>query len=197
MLTNKIVNYFISTKTKQNKVKGLVIQQSTQQSKHSQFHNNNITKKKKKNSPFVPKQDKSIPREREKKNWKIWEGQTKMRSKRVAWSTLTNSRSQFLSSSSAEATRSSAFGVSTCFLQYSMTFDKILLVTFGRGIPLSAQSSSIMCFIVWDSNATASSTSKVSPSELFSVIFLDDIVFSLSLSLLFTSFPVTQTLEIG
>ena len=63
--------WIISSQPKENKVKGLVIQQSTQQSKHSQFHNNNITKKyiyllKKKNSPFVPKQDKSISREREK-----------------------------------------------------------------------------------------------------------------------------------
>ncbi|CAN1163276.1 hypothetical protein LINPERHAP2_LOCUS24946 [Linum perenne] len=29
-----------------------------------------------------------------------------------------------------------------------MTLERILLVTFGRGIPLSAQSSSIMCFMV-------------------------------------------------
>ncbi|PON93938.1 hypothetical protein TorRG33x02_103280 [Trema orientale] len=98
-----------------------------------------------------------------------------MRSKRVAWSTLTKSASQTLRSSSAVAeARSSDLGASTCFLQYSMTLDKILLVTLGRGIPLSAQSSSIMCLMVCDSRATASSTSKVSPSELFRVIFLTD-----------------------
>ena len=92
-----------------------------------------------------------------------------MRSKSVAWSTLTKSASQALSSSSLGF--SSAQLASTCFLQYSITLARILLVTLGRGIPLSAQLSSIMCLIVWDSTATASSTSKASPSELFSVIF--------------------------
>lgn len=98
-----------------------------------------------------------------------------MRSKRVAWSTFTKSASQLLSSSSAD--RSSVLGASTCLLQYSITFAKILLVTLGNGIPLSAQSSSIICLIVCDSNATASSTSNDSPSELLRVIFLpeDDI----------------------
>ena len=94
-----------------------------------------------------------------------------MRSNKVAWSTLTNSLSQVLRSSSTEPVRSSGLGDSTCFLQYSITLDKILLLTLGRGIPLSAQSSSIMCLIVCDSKATASSTSKISPSELFKVIF--------------------------
>nr|GMD37540.1 DNA (cytosine-5)-methyltransferase CMT3-like isoform X2 [Ipomoea batatas] len=51
-----------------------------------------------------------------------------------------------------------------------------------KGMQLSAQSSSIMCFIVCDSLATVFVTSKTSPSELFRVIFLvspaseDDIV---------------------
>lgn len=104
-----------------------------------------------------------------------------MRSNRVAWSTFTNSVSQVLRSSSAALLlRSSPFGVSTCFLQYSITFARILLVTFGNGIPLSAQSSSTMCLIVCDSSATASSTSNDSPSELLSVIFLgEDIVSNL------------------
>ena len=114
-----------------------------------------------------------IKEEEEKK------GLTSMRSKKVAWTTLTKSASQALRSSSpAEEARSSDLGASTCFLQYSMTLERILLVTFGRGIPLSAQSSSIMCLIVWDSRATASSTSKVSPSELFRIIFLPDAIAS-------------------
>lgn len=113
----------------------------------------------------------------EKQNRLGEKGVTRIRSKRVAWSTLTKSASQALSSSSTEEPRSSGFGASTCFLQYSMTFDKILLVTLGKGIPLSAQSSSIMCLIVCDSKATASSTSNVSPSELFSVIFRPEDIF--------------------
>jgi len=95
-----------------------------------------------------------------------------MRSKSVAWSTLTKSASQALRSSSEGL--SSGLAASTCFLQYSITLARILLVTFGRGMPLSAQSSSIMCFMVCDSSATASSTSNASPSELFRVIFLAD-----------------------
>lgn len=104
---------------------------------------------------------------------------TRMRSNKVAWSTLTKSASQVLSSSSAilEEVSSAdleeaAAAASTCFLQYSITLERILLVTLGRGMPFPAQSSSIMCLIVWDSMATVSSTSKTSPSELFRVIFL-------------------------
>ncbi|KAK3410502.1 hypothetical protein EUGRSUZ_J02475 [Eucalyptus grandis] len=98
-----------------------------------------------------------------------------MRSKRVAWSTLTNSASQALRSSSV--VRSSGLADSTCFLQYSMTFARIRLVTLGSGISPSAQSSSIMCLMICDWTATASSTSNDSPSELRRVIFFaDDIV---------------------
>ena len=105
-----------------------------------------------------------------------FEGDTKMRSKRVFWSTLTNSASQALSSSSEEDRSSEdlAAAASTCFLQYSMTLERILPVTLGSGMALSAQSSSIMCLMVCDSNATASSTSKVSPSELFRVTFFPE-----------------------
>ncbi|MFS8025150.1 hypothetical protein Hanom_Chr16g01471531 [Helianthus anomalus] len=53
----------------------------------------------------------------------------------------------------------------------------ILLVTLGKGMVVFAQSSSIMCLIVCDSNATTSSTSNVSPSELFNtMVFCDDMV---------------------
>ncbi|MFS8025147.1 hypothetical protein Hanom_Chr16g01471761 [Helianthus anomalus] len=53
----------------------------------------------------------------------------------------------------------------------------ILLVTLGKGMVVLAQSSSIMCLIVCDSNATTSSTSKVSPSELFkTMVFCDDMI---------------------
>ncbi|CAI0398544.1 unnamed protein product [Linum tenue] len=51
-----------------------------------------------------------------------------------------------------------------------MTLARIPPVTLGRGMPLSAQSSSIMCLIVWDIIATASSTSNDSPSLLFRVM---------------------------
>ncbi|KAE8055208.1 hypothetical protein FH972_012065 [Carpinus fangiana] len=86
-----------------------------------------------------------------------------MRSKRVPWSTLTNSASQALRSSSSEVERSSdaatALGASTCFLQYLMTLERILLVTFGSGMPLSAQSSSIW----WALSGTASSDFELCP----------------------------------
>ena len=49
-----------------------------------------------------------------------------MRSKSVPWSTLSNSMSQNL----RYALELSA---STCFVQYSITFAKTLLVTFGKG----------------------------------------------------------------
>ncbi|KAL6989127.1 hypothetical protein U1Q18_014878 [Sarracenia purpurea var. burkii] len=94
-----------------------------------------------------------------------------MRSKRVPWSTLTNSASKVLSSSSAVL--SSDLGVSTCFLQYLMTLAKILLMTFGNGMLVSAQVSSIRCLMVCDSNAIASSTSNVSPFELFNTMIFD------------------------
>lgn len=128
--------------------------------------------------------------------WTTWKAQidTKIRSKSVAWSTLTKSASKALSSSSetAEASLSSALvaeaAASTWRLQYSMTLERIFPVTLGRGITLSAQSSSIMCLIVCDSTATVSSTSKTSPSELRKVIFLlpfsaadDDIVTELDI----------------
>ena len=93
-----------------------------------------------------------------------------MRSKSVAWSTLTNSASQSLRSSSAAG----AAEESEWRLQYSMTLERILLVTLGKGIPLSAHSSSTMCLIVCDCSATASSTSNDAPSELRSTIFLAD-----------------------
>lgn len=103
-----------------------------------------------------------------------------MRSNRVFWSTLTKSASQFLRSSSRALSSFFSPRASTCFLQYSMTFERIVLVTFGNGITVSAQSSSTMCLIVCDSRATVSSTSKVSPSELLRVIFFptpaDDIM---------------------
>lgn len=98
-----------------------------------------------------------------------------MRSNKVPWSTLTKSASKLFNSSSLAL--SSDLGVSTCFLQYSMTLARILLVTLGRGMEVSAQSSSIMCLMVCDSTATASSTSKVSLSELLStIIFPVDMV---------------------
>ncbi|KAK3413769.1 hypothetical protein EUGRSUZ_I02320 [Eucalyptus grandis] len=97
--------------------------------------------------------------------------QTRIRSHRVAWSTLTNSASQALRSSSL--TRSSAVADSTCFLQYSITMPRILLFTLGSGIASSVQQSSITCLITCDSSATDCSTSNDSPSELRSVIFLD------------------------
>ncbi|KAG5526820.1 hypothetical protein RHGRI_032927 [Rhododendron griersonianum] len=95
-----------------------------------------------------------------------------MRSKRTAWSTLTNSVSNVLSSSST-ALSSDLAADSTCLLQYSMTLARILLVTLGRGMLVSAQLSSIMCLMVCDSTATASSTSKVSPSELLSTMVFE------------------------
>lgn len=94
---------------------------------------------------------------------------TKIRSNKVAWSTLTNSASQALTSSSDVAGLSSDdFWLSTWYLQYSITFAKILLETFGNGIGWSMPVSSIMFFTACDSNATASSTSNISSSELFS-----------------------------
>ena len=48
----------------------------------------------------------------------------------------------------------------------------ILPVTFGRGIPLSTQSSSMHVIYIWHSKATTSSISKASPFELLRVIFL-------------------------
>ncbi|KAG5547665.1 hypothetical protein RHGRI_013382 [Rhododendron griersonianum] len=100
-----------------------------------------------------------------------------MRSKSTPWSTSTNLASHFLRASSLAASLSTSSAAlpapeaSTCFLQYSMTLARILLVTLGRGMVLSAQSSSIMCLMVWDSRATVSSTSKVSPSDDFRTIF--------------------------
>ena len=56
-----------------------------------------------------------------------------MSSKRVAWSTLTNSVSKvFVSSSDV-----SDFLACTWYLQYSITLAKILLETLGRGIVAS------------------------------------------------------------
>lgn len=61
-------------------------------------------------------------------------------------------------------------------LVYSTTLAKILLVTFGRGMAASAQSSSIMFLIVCDSMAAASSTSKVWPSEVSNTnIFFEEV----------------------
>lgn len=99
-----------------------------------------------------------------------------MRSKRVAWSTLTNSASQDLRSLSSEAPAEAEAEeeASEWRLQYSMTLERILLVTLGKGMALSSETSSTMCFIVCDCSATASSTSKDSPSELRSTIFFDD-----------------------
>jgi len=97
-----------------------------------------------------------------------------MRSKRVFLSTLTNSASQlFINSSFPVIVASLSASASTCFLQYSITLARILLVTLGNGMSFSAQSSSIICLMVCDSTATASSTTNVSPSEDFSVIFFD------------------------
>jgi hypothetical protein len=110
---------------------------------------------------------------------------TRMRSKRVAWSTLTKSASQFLRSSpeaavvgaelllapeSSAPALAAAAAAWTCLLQYSITLDRIFELTLGSGMPLSAQSSSIMWRMVCDSIATASSTSNSSPSELLRVI---------------------------
>ena len=100
-----------------------------------------------------------------------------MRSKRVAWSTLTKSASQALSSSLTAC--SSALGVSTCFLQYSITFARILLVTFGNGIALSIMglitcNSSIMGLITSNSIAATTSRPKSSPSELLRVIIFEE-----------------------
>nr|GMD35812.1 DNA (cytosine-5)-methyltransferase CMT3-like [Ipomoea batatas] len=64
----------------------------------------------------------------------------------------------------------------------NVTLSLLPLVTLDKAMQLSAHSSSIICFIVCDSRATVSVTSKTSPSELFRVIFLvspaseDDIV---------------------
>jgi hypothetical protein len=60
-----------------------------------------------------------------------------MRSKRVAWSTLTKSVSKVLSSVSTALELMSGSGpaaharVWTCFLQYSMTLERILALTLG------------------------------------------------------------------
>lgn len=51
-----------------------------------------------------------------------------------------------------------------CFLQYSRSFPRMLLVTFGKGIALSEKPSSTMCLIVCDYRATASSISNLSSS---------------------------------
>lgn len=99
-----------------------------------------------------------------------------MRWNRVATSTLTNSASQALRLSSA--LRSSDLELSTCILQYSITIARIPLVTFGRGMAPSEKPSSIMCLIVCNSNATMSSTSNVTPSELIKFTFLDAISLS-------------------
>ena len=100
---------------------------------------------------------------------------TMMRSKRTFRSTLMNWVSQALSSSLDSEDLESEEDV--CSLQYWMTSESMWLVTLGNGIALLAQSSSIKLFIVCDSIATVSSTSKISPSELFSVTFFtEDIV---------------------
>ena len=100
---------------------------------------------------------------------------TMMRSKRTFRSTLMNWVSQALSSSLDLEDLESEEDV--CSLQYWMTSESMWLVTLGNGIAVSAQSSSIKFFIVCDSIATLSSTSKISPSELFSVTFFtEDIV---------------------
>ena len=81
-----------------------------------------------------------------------------MRSKRVVRSTLT---------------KSSSLSLTACFLQYSITVARILLVTFRSRIALLARLSLIMRLILRlifrDSVATATSRSKVSLSELLRV----------------------------
>ncbi len=109
------------------------------------------------------------PQQQEIQMGKRWEKLTKIRSNRVAWSTFTKSWSQALTSSSGVAGLSSVdFWLSTWYLQYSITFARILLETLGNGIGWSTPVSSIMFFTVCDSKATASSTSNISSSELFS-----------------------------
>ena len=81
-----------------------------------------------------------------------------MRSKSVAWSTLTNSASQFFKSSAGCAgafppPASTGFAARTWLLQYSMTFERISESMLGSVIPFLAQSSSsssIMWRIVLD-----------------------------------------------
>ena len=103
-----------------------------------------------------------------------------MRSKRTFRSTLMNWVSQALSSSLDLEELESEDDV--CSLQYWMTSESMWLVTLGNGISLLAQSSSIKLFIVCDSIATVSSTSKISPSELFSVTFFTEDILSIVLT---------------
>lgn len=93
---------------------------------------------------------------------------TRTKSKTLLGSVFINSASKALSSSSEGS------GLSTCFLQYSITFVRIFPATLGRGIVFSSGTSSIMCLIVIDSNAAISGTSKDSLSRLTRIIFLEE-----------------------